>query len=129
MAVEPKVEDSILATTKKLLNIPDEMTNFDLDIITHINGVLLILQQLGVGPTTGHMITGRGDTWVAYLGPDKNLNIVKPYLAAKVRLLFDPPQTGPLTTALEKVIQEYEWRLREQFNKPATDHPLEAYIE
>ena len=42
--------DSILTSIKKMLGITDEYTQFDADIIMHINSVFMILNQLGVGP-------------------------------------------------------------------------------
>ena len=42
--------DSILTSIKKLLGIAEEYTQFDVDIIKHINTVFMILTQMGVGP-------------------------------------------------------------------------------
>ena len=54
--------DSILNTTKKLLGIAEENTEFDLDIILHINSVFTILTQLGVGPNKGFFVTDNSAT-------------------------------------------------------------------
>ena len=48
--------DSILTSIKKLLGIAQECTDFDMDLIIHINSVLMILTQLGVGPEKGFTI-------------------------------------------------------------------------
>ena len=48
--------DSILTSIKKLLGIDEEYTQFDSDIIMHINTVFLNLTQLGVGPAEGFLI-------------------------------------------------------------------------
>ena len=42
---------------------------------------------------------------------DFQYNSVKSYVFLKVRQLFDPPQTSYLITAVEKQIEELEWRL------------------
>ena len=42
--------DSILTSVKKMLGIAEEYDHFDADLIMHINSVLTILGQLGVGP-------------------------------------------------------------------------------
>ena len=47
------METSILDSIKKLLGIPSEATEFDTDILIHINSVFSILTQLGVGPSSG----------------------------------------------------------------------------
>ena len=45
--------DSILTSVKKLLGLTEEYTAFDADLIMHINSVLMILRQMGVGPQEG----------------------------------------------------------------------------
>ena len=42
--------ESILTSIKKMLGIPEEYDHFDPDLIMHINSVLSILTQIGVGP-------------------------------------------------------------------------------
>lgn len=44
--------ESILTSIKKLLGIAEEYTQFDNDIIMHINSVFTTLTQLGVGPSS-----------------------------------------------------------------------------
>lgn len=107
------MEQSILTSTKKILGITEDYTVFDLDIITHINTAFSTLAQLGVGPADGFMIDDATYMWEDFLGevPDFQNNSVKSYVFLKVRQLFDPPQTSYLITAVEKQIQELEWRL------------------
>ena len=54
--------DSILNTIKKLLGICEDQTEFDSDIIVHINSAFMILHQLGIGPKNGFFITDSKDT-------------------------------------------------------------------
>lgn len=104
--------ESILQSIKKLLGIKEDYTEFDIDIITHINSVFAILNQLGVGPPKGFYIDGADETWRDYLGDDStNLNNVKSYVYMKVRLLFDPPQNSAHMEAMKQMSAEYEWRL------------------
>lgn len=103
--------DSILDSTKKALGLSEDYDVFDSDIIMHINSVFTTLNQLGVGPAGGFMIEDADPTWDAFLGTDRQLNMVKSYLYLKVKLLFDPPGTSFLLASYEKQIQEYEWRL------------------
>ena len=106
---------SILTDTKKLLGITEDCTDFDLDIITHINSVFSILCQLGVGSTTGFSVSGKDETWEDFLPEqDPRLNMVKTYMYAKVRLMFDPPQSGSHKEALESTIDELTFRLSVQ---------------
>lgn len=101
---------SILDTTKKLVGIEPEYTDFDIDIITHINTVFFTLQQLGVGPVGGYSIEGQEETWDEFVGTEQ-INAVKSYMGLKVRLLFDPPGTSFAIKAVEDVAAELEYRL------------------
>lgn len=103
--------DSILDSTKKMLQIDPTYTVFDIDIITHINSVFFTLSQLGVGPATGFSITDKEAHWVDFLGEAANLEAVKSYMYIQVRLLFDPPTTSFAIASMEKMASMYEWRL------------------
>lgn len=105
------MESSILTSTKKILGIAKTYTAFDLDIITHINAAFSVLSQLGVGPAEGFMIEDDTSIWEDYDVPQNWLNLVRTYVFLKVRLTFDPPGTSYLIEAMNKQIDEYEWRL------------------
>jgi hypothetical protein len=105
------METSILNSTKKILGVDKGYTAFDADIITHINSAFAILSQLGVGPAGGFFIEDASDEWDDYIVNDNGYNLIKTYIFLKVRILFDPPTTSFLLTAMEKQIQEYEWRI------------------
>lgn len=102
--------DSILLSIKKLLGPGAEDTHFDPDITLHINTALSVLTQLGVGPREGFAISGSEETWGQFLGEDPRLSMVKSYVYAKVKLLFDPPQSSAHAEALKSAIAEFEWR-------------------
>lgn len=105
------MSDSILNSTKKNLGLAEGYTEFDPDVIMHINTVFSILNQLGVGPEDGFMIDDETDTWEDFLGDDPNLNVVKTYVYLRVRHLFDPPGTSYHLNAAKEQYQELEWRL------------------
>lgn len=111
---EIAITDSILYSVKKQLGglDPVEESPFDADIIMQINGVFGILQQLGVGPEDGFSISDETALWSDFIGEDKVLNMVKPYMYAKVKLGFDIASTpSSVITALENIVAEYEWRM------------------
>lgn len=108
------MNESILTSTKKVLNLSEDYEAFDQDVIMHINSVFSTLNQLGVGPDQGFMIEDATATWSAFFDGDPRLNHIKTYVYLRVRLLFDPPQIGHLVTALEKQILELEWRMNVQ---------------
>lgn len=105
------LDESILLSVKKLIGIDSEYAEFDTDIIMHINTVLNILTQLGVGPDIGFFIVDESDTWGDFLADEQILNLVKSYVCAKVRMLFDPPTSSSVTQAYNENIKELEWRI------------------
>lgn len=102
---------SILTSVKKTLGLEDEYTDFDLDIITAINSSLNSLTQIGVGPRNGFQIEDKSASWHDFINDNKRLNMVKTYVNAKVRLIFDPPQLSSVTECLKETIREYESRI------------------
>lgn len=108
------MEKSILSSIKKLLGIGEDYTNFDTDIILHINSTFMVLHQLGVGPKEGFAITGKKEKWDDFIDEEDNLEAVKSYIHLKVKLIFDPPTHGPTLEALKETIRELEWRLNVQ---------------
>lgn len=105
------MSESILNSIKKLLGIDEAYEHFDADVIMHINTVFMILYQLGVGPSTPFSISDASATWSDFLESAVDLAGVKSYIYAKVRMVFDPPQSSAVAEALKANIAELEWRL------------------
>lgn len=102
---------SILDSIKQMLGIEATDINFDKELIIHINGAIMVMNQLGVGPVSGYSITNKDNTWDEFLLNRTDLELVKTDIYLRVRLIFDPPQNSFLVSALEKQIQEYDWRI------------------
>lgn len=106
------VSDSILLSVKKVCGIQADCTDFDTDIIMHINTAFLTLNQLGVGPAKGFSILDESALWSDYLPEDNpNFEAVKTYIGSKVRLIFDPPTSSIVAETLKEVTKELEFRL------------------
>jgi len=110
--------ESILNSIKKLLggmtNVKDSEGNyfFDDDLIIHINSVLNVLTQLGVGPSDGYCIKDENDTWEDFIGSDSTLiQMVKTYVYLRVRQIFDPPSSSSVEKASKEVMDELEHRI------------------
>lgn len=103
--------ESILTSIKKLLGISEDYTQFDQDLIMHINSVFLTLNQLGVGPEDGFSIEDETAEWYDFIEDNVKLQAVKSYMYLKVRLLFDPPLSSSVIDSMERMISEYEFRL------------------
>jgi len=108
--------DSILISIKKMLGIGEDDTNFDNELIIHINGAITIIMQLGVGPISGFAITDSSQVWTDFIGERKDLELIKTAIYLLVRLMFDPPQNSFLVNSIQKQIDEYCWRIEVQSN-------------
>lgn len=107
------MEDSILNSTKKALDIQKDLTAFDQDILMNINSVFSILYQLGVQSSTDTYRIENADTkWEDLFGKDPiMLDMIKTYTYARVRILFDPPTSSFVLDSLKAQAQELEWRI------------------
>ena len=107
---------SILDSVKQMLGIESEDTSFDRELIMHINGALMTMTQLGVGPVEGFSISDKEQNWDQFLQERTDLNLVLTDTYLRVKLVFDPPQNSFLVASIERQIQEYDWRIQEWHN-------------
>lgn len=103
--------ESILDSVKKVLGVDPDNTDFDVDLVMHINSVFSIMHQIGATAPEGFFILDKVATWEDFLQDRKNVNMVKSYMVGKVRLMFDPPSTSYAIESLTKIVAEMEWRL------------------
>ena len=107
-------DDSILTSVKKVLGVPSYYDHFDRDILLHLNTVMSILNQLGVGPEEGFIVEDESTTWSDLFDGDIDTNkmmYVESYVCLRVRLLFDPPTSSGAIDAMERQMRELEWRI------------------
>lgn len=108
-----KISDSILESVKKLINAEGDKY-FDPDLIIHINTIFSVLQQMGVGPEEGFSIDDDKSTWDEFTEDEPIFNMVKTYMAIRVKLFFDIASSNSYyITQLQAEADELEWRIRE----------------
>lgn len=111
------MEQSILKSVKKSVNIAPDDPSFDLDIVGYINAEFSILTDLGVGPEVGFVIEDDTKEWTDFLDVGEAvekqvlLSKVKMAVILRTRLLFDPPAQVFLLNAMQEQLKEQEWRL------------------
>lgn len=108
--------DSILITIKKMLGLAAEDDSFDVDVITHINTIFMIVKQLGICPDNFY-ITGEDEKWSDFIQNDADLIPIKTLVYARTKLIFDPPASSTLMQALKDTADELEFRLRIEEDK------------
>lgn len=110
------MDHSILEDIKTLIG-PDIDDDFDTDLIIHINTVLGILNQVGVGPADGFAITGSQETWEQFIGNSLLLHEARSFVYLKVRLMFDPPSSAAAIENMQKLCDELIWRIQVKADK------------
>lgn len=108
------MEESILKSIKKRLNLAADYTPFDEDVLMEINSAFADLAQIGLGPVDGFHIEDDTYVWDDFVTvgvPPDLIQSVRTYVFLRARLVFDPPQTSFGITAMEKQIEKLEWRL------------------
>lgn len=113
------MEQSILVSTKAVLQLNQEETYFDAELLQYINAAIDHLFDLGVG-SGDVVVTSSSDLWESLSLPEGRLGMVKQFVFLKTKQLFDPPTTGFHTEATEKQIRELEWRIA---NRPVVEIP------
>lgn len=107
--------DKVLDTVRRIIGGSFLDPHFDQELIVHINTVIAFLDQLGLKITT-RVIT-ESTTWEELIPNVDLIEDIKTFISFKVRLIFDPPTGSSAMNALEKVVDECEWRIREAVDK------------
>lgn len=113
---EVQYPSDIKNSIKKMLGLSSDYAAFDPDIVMLINSAIMELSQLGVCSPDFQIVDGT-ETWDDLLGnytQNGLLNGAMTYIYIKVRLIFDPPTSGYVTSAFQKELDELTWRLRVQ---------------
>lgn len=106
------MDGSILNDVKKQIGIAEANTDFDKDLVIHINTVLFILWQMGV-VKDDFTITDNKNTWNSILLNPEQIAIeaMKTWVALKTKMIFDPPTSSVLAQAVNANIDELTWRI------------------
>ena len=102
-------DDIIAESVKQMLEIDPNTTEFDLDILTHVNAAFFSLFQIGVGPDVPFYVDS-DTTWGDFV-----TKVPKPilldYIFMKTKMVFDPPASSPVIDAYKDRIAELEFRM------------------
>jgi len=102
--------DNILEEVKRMLSIEPSVTEFDTDIVSHINSAFFTLFELGIGPSSNPFYINAETKWESFdtIIPKQ---IILDYLFLKTKLVFDPPTASALIEAIRDRISELEFRM------------------
>lgn len=105
---------SILQDVKEFNQIPSHDSGFDSVLLMDINAAIMKLTQLGVGPPGGLVVKEADEPWTSLVEGSDEYEAVKTFVCLYVKLIFDPPSSATVLEAYNKILDETEWRLREQ---------------
>lgn len=117
------MSDSILDTVKQALLIPVDYDVFDPQVVMYINSAFSALNQIGLGPEEGFVVTDNTQLWSQFIGNEKRIENLKVYVCVRARLLFDPPTTAYLVEALQGEAEQALWRLSIHRERWGWDNP------
>ena len=101
--------NAILTEVKRQNGIEEEVTEFDFDILSLINGAFFTLFQLGVGPETPFTVDT--DTTFDEFTTQVPYDVILNYLVLKTKIVFDPPTSSAVIDAYKDRISELEFRM------------------
>lgn len=116
-------EKKIIQSTRTALGLSADGTDFNDELIMHIDAALNILNQNGIGVENLAITTAT--TWAQFKNPLQvygNLvfRLIPPYVFFKTKILFDPPP--PSNVAFYNSHgEELLWRLRMGYER---DNPI-----
>jgi len=102
-------DERILIQVKKMLEIEDDVSEFDTDITAHINSAFFSLYQLGIGPSSPFYIDNT-TTWSSFETSIPK-TLILDYVYLKTKLVFDPPASSTVGEAYKERIAELEFRM------------------
>ena len=88
------MDENILITVKRNINgLTEDNTDFDTELLDHINAQLRILNRFGIGVES--FCATSDSVWSDFLGEDTQYySMVKSYVPLKIKLFWDPPTVG-----------------------------------
>ena len=110
--------DSIFNSVKKVVGLLGDDGSFDEDVLLYINSVVSTLRQLGLSIPSDFYVLDDVQTWSDLLGEFRDLDLVKSYMAMKVRLMFDPPSSSFGLASMTEMVAELEWRINVLTDQP-----------
>lgn len=121
---------SILENIREAVGLESTVTDFDTDLLMHINSAIGTLNQNGVG----NFIVVEDDVpvWGDLQDPtqtdgNKYFKMVPLFITLKTKLLFDPPPPSSVqyhSTNADEIL----WRLKVAYEEPLTTTTTTEYI-
>ena len=116
-----ELTDYILESVREGVGLTSTTSDFDTDLLMHINSSISELNQNGVGLP---IVVDKTTTWEDFQDPSQikgnvYFQFVPLFIALNTKILFDPPPPSSVDihkTTIDKLL----WRLRVAYDNPST---------
>jgi hypothetical protein len=114
------VTKSILQEVRTAVGLSADTTDFDTDLLMHINSSIGILNQNGVGNFL--VVDNDESTWGDLQNPEqvegnKYFTMIPLFITLSTKLLFDPPPPSSVEVH-QRQIDQLLWRLKIAYEEP-----------
>ena len=114
------MKDSVLQNVRVAVGLDEDTSDYDVELLMHVNSAIGKLNQVGVGRFV--VITDTTTTWEDVQDPNqtegnKYFKMVPLFVAISTKLLFDPPPPSSAQYHSENADQIL-WRLKVAYEEP-----------
>ena len=114
------VNNSILQDVRTAVGLDATTSDFDTELIMHINSAIGRLNQNGVGNFL--VVENEGQVWNDLLNPlqtagNQYFQLVPLFVALSTKLIFDPPPPSTVEQYVNNIEQSL-WRLKLAYEEP-----------
>lgn len=115
-----QLTNSILKDVRIALGLSEDTTDFDTDLLMHINTAIGTLNQNGVGKFV--IVQDESTTWADLQDPNQTegnvyFQMVPLFIALSTKVIFDPPPPSAVPYHVES-IEKTLWRLKLAYETP-----------
>jgi hypothetical protein len=104
---------TILGDVVDASSVPTDEDFFNKELLVWINSAVSTMSTLGV-TEFDNLVVRMNTDWPSFSGNETLLGLCQAYVAAKVKLAFDPPSIGALNQTLREHVRELEGRIELQ---------------
>lgn len=105
------MELNVMNSVKVLCGISKQDYSFDEELLMHTNAVIFGLSQIVDSDVVKPINITTKTMWCDILEDSDFADNVRSYIGMKVKSMFDPPASSVVVEALNKHINEMEWRI------------------
>jgi hypothetical protein len=121
--------NSILENIRESVGLSSTTSDFDTDLLMHINSAIVKLNQNGIGNFI--MVEDISTTWEDLQDPtqtegNKSFQMIPLFISLSTKLLFDPPPPSNVQYHASNIDQML-WRLKIAYEQPYTTTTTTIY--